>query len=148
MKTLPQAMVGLLLSVNAGIAQPAPPDPVVAVPYTPTEDEGFGEGDYILLTFDSLEGAVYYRLWRQVLVTLDLSEEGNLVELDTPKSVLIPWDLIGPFWDGHEGPEVMVVVDTDPAPESPTGWWAITAMYWDSHRRGTSVEIRGGYYVP
>ncbi len=143
------AIVGLLLSVSAGLAQPASPDTVVAVPYTPTEGEGFGKGDYILVTFDSLEEAEYYRLWRELLVTLGVVD-GSVVELDTPRSVLIAWDLIGPFWGGSEEPEVRVVVDTDLGTEStarPTGRWAVTALYRDRHRQETSVEIRGLYYL-
>ena len=36
-------MVGLLLPVDYGLAQPAAPGTVVAVHYTPAEDESFGE---------------------------------------------------------------------------------------------------------
>ena len=144
--TLRLATVLLLHSVSAGLAQPAAPDTVVAVPYTPTEDEGFEKGDYILVIFDSLEEAEYYRLWREVLVSLGVVD-GVIVELDTPRSVLIAWDLIGPFWGGAEEPEVRVVVDTDPLTSSPTGRWAITALYPERPRQETSVQIRGRYYL-
>ena len=49
-KKVTLAILALLLSVNAGLALPAPPDTVVAVPYTPAEAEG-DQGGFILLTF-------------------------------------------------------------------------------------------------
>ena len=78
------AIAALLLSVSAGLAQPAPPDTVLARPYAP---EGQAEeGGFFLLTWDAVEEADSYRIWREVMV--------NLGELDSPRGVLVPWGRI------------------------------------------------------
>ena len=84
------AIPALLLSVSAGLALPAPPETVVAAPFTPPEDQ-VDQGGFILLTWDAVEGADGYRLWRKVLVDRVLDEAGNTMELETPEFVLVPW---------------------------------------------------------
>ena len=141
-RALTQAIVGLLLSVSAGLAQPAAPDTVVAVPYTPAEDEGYGEGDYILVTWDAVEGAVYYRLWREVLVTTGLDEDYNIVELDTPEHVWVPWGRI----DARLGePVVRVVVDTLDGDMSTR--WALTALHRAGGPQEGSIRMYGAHYL-
>ena len=141
-RALTQAIVGVLLSVSAGLAQPAAPDTVVAVPYTPAEEEGYGEGDYILVTWDAVEGAAYFRLWREVRVTTGLDGDGNIVELETPEYVWIPWGLI----DAPLGePVVRVVVATLDGDLSTR--WALTALHYAGGRQEGSVQIRGTHYL-
>ena len=103
------AMLALLLSASAGTAQPAPPDSVFAEPYTPPgyEDEG-DQGGFILLTWNAVEGADGYRVYREVTVTWGLDKQGNLVELDSPQTVLVSWGVV----DQPEEPVVKVVVAT------------------------------------
>ena len=84
-KKVTLAILALLLSVNAGLALPAPPDTVVAVPYNPPENQGDQGGGLILLTWNAVEGADGYRIYREIPVTTDLDEQGNLVELDPPR---------------------------------------------------------------
>ena len=59
------AIPALLLSVSAGLAQPAPPGTVVAVPYDEPDYQG-DQGGFILLTWDAVEGADGYRIWREI----------------------------------------------------------------------------------
>ncbi len=84
------AIPALLLSVSAGLALPSPPETVVAAPFTPPEDQG-DQGGFILLSWDAVEGADGYRLWREVLVDRVLDEAGSTVELESPEFVLVPW---------------------------------------------------------
>ena len=102
------AILALLLCVNAVPAQPAPPDSVFAEPYTSPEAEG-DQGGFILLTFNAVDGADGYRVYREVTVTTGLDEQGNLVELDSPETAFVPWG----FVDAEAGePVVRVVVAT------------------------------------
>ena len=101
------AILALLLSASAGTAQPAPPDSVFAEPYTPPEAEG-DQGGFILLTWDAVEGADGYRIYRELAVTWGLDEQGNLVELDSPETALVSWGVV----DQPEESVVRVVVAT------------------------------------
>ena len=139
-RALTQAIVGLVLSVNAGLALPAAPDTVVAVPYTPAEDEGYGEGDYILVTWSAVEGADGYILYREVLLTLDVDEFGNMVELETPRPVLVSWGRIDAPWGE---PVVRVVVDTRDGDMDTR--WALTALHWAPDPR--EGPIYHGYHA-
>ena len=107
-KKVTLAILALLLSVNAGLALPAPPDSVVAEPYTEAEAEG-DQGGFILLTFNAVEGADGYRIYREIAVAWDLDEQGNVVEQDPPETALVPWG----FVEAEAGePVVRVVVST------------------------------------
>ena len=113
------AILALLLSVNAGLALPVPPDTVVAVPYNPPENQG-DQGGFILLIWNAVEGADGYRIYREIAVTVGLDEQGNLVELDSPKTALVRWGSIDPM-----EPVVRVVVATL---DSDSSWWAVTTV--------------------
>ena len=101
------SILALLLSANAVPAQPAPPDSVFAVPYTGAETEG-DEGGFILLVWDAVEGADGYRIYRELAVTWDLDEQGNLSMLDSPEYALVSWGVV----DQPEGSVVRGVVAT------------------------------------
>ena len=109
------AILALLLSVNAGFALPAPPDTVVAVPYQ-AEDQG----GFILMTWDPVEGADGYRVYREVSVNYGLDEQGNVVEVDT-RLVFVPWLTV----EAME-PVVRVIVATLDSVTSTR--WAVTTV--------------------
>ena len=69
-------------------AQPAAPDSVWIV----AQDE-----EAITLRWPVVEGADYYQVWRDVTVTMGLDAEGNLVELDEPRFVPVPWAKVAPM---------------------------------------------------
>ncbi len=119
-KKVTLAILALLLSVNAGLALPAPPDSVVAVPYNPPENQG-DQGGFILVTWNAVEGADGYRIYREIAVTVGLDEQGNLVELDSPKTALVSWGIIGPM-----EPVVRVVVAT--LDSDTHTLWAVTTV--------------------
>ena len=114
------AIPALLLSVSAGLAQPAPPETVVAAPFTPPEDQG-EQGDFLLLSWDAVEGADGYRLWREVLVDRVLDEAGNRMELETPEFVLVPWGRV----DSVPGAVVRAIVF---AGDMGMTRWAVTTL--------------------
>ena len=120
-KKVTLAILALLLSVNAGLALPAPPDSVVAVPYNPPENQG-DQGGFILVTFNAVEGADGYRIYREIAVTVGLDEQGNLVELDSPETAFVSWG----FVEAEAGePVVRVVVATL---DSDSSRWAVATM--------------------
>ena len=104
-KNATPAILALLLSVNAGLAQPSPPDVVVAEPFTPEEFEG-DQGGFILVTWDAVEGADGYRVYREIGITHGLDEQGNVVELDPSGTALVPWA----FVEAEAGETVVRVV--------------------------------------
>ena len=115
------AIPALLLSVNAGLALPAPPNTVLAEPYTPegqAEESGF-----ILLTWDAVEGADGYRIWRAVRVDRALDEAGNLVDLDRPADALVVWGVIDAV--ERETPVVRAIVA---AGDGDMTRWAVTTV--------------------
>ena len=116
------AITALLLSVSAGLAQPAPPETVVAAPFTPPEDQG-EQGDFILLSWDAVEGADGYRIWREIPVTATIDDQGNLVELDTPVAVLVPWGRIEQLPGESVVRAVVAMLDGDAATR-----WAVTTV--------------------
>ena len=118
-KEVTLAVLALLLSVNAGLALPAPPDAVVAVPYNPPEDQG-DQGGFILMTWDAVEGADGYRIYREVAVNYGLDEQGNVVEVDT-QFVLLPWHTVEPM-----EPVVRVIVAT--LDSDTNSLWAVTTV--------------------
>ena len=114
-KKVTLAILALLLSVNAGFALPAPPDSVVAVPYQ-AEDQG----SFILMTWDAVEGADGYRIYREVSVNYGLDEQGNVVEVDN-QLVFLPWLTV----EAME-PVVRVIVATLDSVMSTR--WAVTTV--------------------
>ena len=116
-KKVTLAILALLLSVNAGLALPAPPDSVVAVPYNPPENQG-DQGGFILVTFNAVEGADGYRIYREIAVTVGLDEQGNLVELDSPETAFVPWG----FVEAEAGEPVVRVVVATLDSDSHTRW--------------------------
>ena len=118
-KEVTLAVLALLLSVNAGLALPAPPDTVVAVPYTPPDYQG-DQGGFILMTWDAVEGADGYRIYREVTVNFGLDEQGNLVEVDT-QFALLPWHTVEPM-----EPVVRVIVAT--LDRNTNTRWAVTTV--------------------
>ena len=104
-KNATPAILALLLSVNAGLAQPAPPDVVVAEPFTPEEFEG-DQGGFILVTWNAVEGADGYRVYREIGITHGLDEQGNAVELDPSGTAFVPWA----FVEAEAGETVVRVV--------------------------------------
>ena len=116
------AIPALLLSVSAGLAQPAPPETVVAVPFTPPEDQG-DQGGFILLTWDAVDGADGYRIWREILVTTAIDDQGNLVELDNPRSALVPWGRAEQLPEESVVRAVVAMLDGDTATR-----WAVTTL--------------------
>ena len=103
-KNATPAILALLLSVNAGLAQPSPPDVVVAEPYTPEEYEG-DQGGFILLSWNAVEGADGYRVYRETAVTRVLDEQGNVAQ-DPSGTALVPWA----FVEAEAGETVVRVV--------------------------------------
>ena len=119
------AILALLLSANAVPAQPAPPDLVVAEPYTPEEYEG-DPGGFILLTWNTVKGADGYRIYREVAVTTGVDGQGNLVELDSPEYALVSWGSI----DQPEGSVVRVVVSFQNS-DTDARWAVVTVQNTD-----------------
>ena len=112
----------LLISVSAGLAQPAPPERVMAAPFTPPEDQG-DQGGWLLLTWDAVEGADSYRIWREIVATAAIDDQGNLVELDTPVAVLVPWGRIEQLPGESVVRAVVAALDGDT-----TTRWAVTTV--------------------
>ena len=115
LKKLTLSILALLQSVNAALSQPAPPDTVVAVPYQ-AEDQG----SFILMTWDAVERADGYRIYREVSVNYGRDEQGNVVEVDT-RLVLLPWLTV----EAME-PVVRVIVAT--LDRNTNTRWAVTTV--------------------
>ena len=116
------AMLAVLLSVNAGLALPVPPETVVAEPFTPEGDQGDQSG-FVLLTWDAVEGADGYRIYREIQVSVGLDEQGNVVELDTPRYALVPWGRIDPQPGESVVRAVVAMLDGDT-----NTLWAVTTV--------------------
>ena len=118
-KKLALGILALLQCANAGFADlPEPPDSVVAVPYQ-VEDEG-DQGGFILMTWDAVEGADGYRVYREVSVNYGRDEQGNVVEVDT-QLVFVPWLTV----EAME-PVVRVIVAT--LDSNTDTQWAVTTV--------------------
>ena len=131
------AILALLLSVSAGLAQPAPPETVVAVPFTPPEDQG-DQGGFILLTWDAVDGADSYRIWREIPVMPTLDDQGNLVELDNPRYVLAPWGRVEQLPGETVVKAVVAVLEED--------WDALWAVTTEQRTDGGWVESEPRYF--
>ena len=79
----------LLLLADLALARPMPPDSVWVEPATWPD----GRSGYIVY-WTAVEGADGYRIYREVPVTTDLDEDGNLVELEQPRFEWIPWGFV------------------------------------------------------
>ena len=121
------AILPVLLLWGAGArAQPAAPDSVWSdqecwsmVAEEPTE----GQDGSICLCWTTVEEADAYRIWRQIMVTSGLDEDGNLVELDTPRLAWVPWGKVDRPED--QGPVLCAVIaslDGDPT------WWGVSSV--------------------
>lgn len=115
------AILALLLSVNAGLAQPAPPDSVVAEPYNGAEGEG-DQGGFILLTWNAVEGADGYRIYREIAIITAPDEQGNLVTLDSPEYALVSWGVVEPEAGEAVVRAVVATLDSD------SSRWAVATM--------------------
>lgn len=84
----------LLLAVLLGTALPPAAqsalDETIPQPGDVTIGPYEEEPHFLLMRWTTLEGAKYYRVWREVVVALDLDDEGGVVELAEPKSAWIP----------------------------------------------------------
>ena len=101
----------LLLWCAGAQAQPAPPDSVWSDEECwtlATVDETDGQGARICLCWTTVEEADAYRIWREIMVTQGLDEDGNLVELDTPKPTWVAWGRVDPPED--QGPILCAVI--------------------------------------
>ena len=147
-RTSTLAILALMLSVNAGLAQPAPPETVVAVPYTPVDAGGDpiegDQGGFILLSWDAVEGADGYRIYREIQVSVGLDDQGNVVELDTPRYVLVPWGRIDPGPGESVVRAVVAMLDGDT-----NTLWAVTTVQntddgpVESEPRYFQVQVEG-----
>ncbi len=81
----------LLLFSDPTLAQPMPPDSVWVEPATWPD----GRPGHIVY-WTAVEGAEGYRIFRAILVTSGLDQDGNIVELEHPKSALVPWGFVEP----------------------------------------------------
>ena len=54
------------------------------------------DGDVVTLRWPAVEGADYYQVWRDIMVTSGLDAEGNVVELEEPKHAAVPWGKVEP----------------------------------------------------
>ena len=95
---------------DGGPVDPRPdgPDRLVGEDYKGALGEG-DQGGFVMLTFDlsddhsTIDG---YRIWRDITVTQDADEDGNLVELSEPTIQPVPWGRV----DAIPGVDVMRVV--------------------------------------
>ena len=137
------AIAALLLSASSGLAQPAPPGTVVAVPYDQPEDQG-DQGGFLLLTWDAVEGADHYRIWREIPVTAGIDDEGNIVELDSLRNVLVPWGRIEQLPGESVVRAVVALLDGEG-----TTRWAVTTVQstedgpLESEPRYFHVQVEG-----
>ena len=98
----------LLLLADLALALPMPPDSVWVEPATwPDGSPGH------IVYWTAVEGAEGYRIFRAILVTSGLDEDGNIVELDPPRSALVPWGFVEPAEPVVEW--MAVTLDGDPA---------------------------------
>ncbi len=116
------AILALMLSMSAGLAQPAPPETVVTEAFTPPEGQG-DQGGWLVLTWDVVEGADGYRIWREARVDRVLDEAGHIVELGTPEDALVVWSVIDVVQPGEAVVRAVVAAGDDDM-----GRWAITTV--------------------
>ena len=116
----------LLVWCAGAQAQPAAPDSVWSDEECwtlATVDQTDGQGARICLCWTTVEEADAYRIWRRIPVTIGLDEDGNLVELETPR-----WEWVA--WGGVDRPEdqgpilcaVIAALDGEPT------WFGVSSV--------------------
>ena len=137
------AILALLLSASAGLAQPAPPETVVAVPFTPPEDLG-DQGGFLLLTWDAVDGADGYRIWREIKVIAGLDDEGNIVEWDSPRNAFVPWGRIDQLPGETVVTAIVALLDGDVTTEQRTegGWLESEPRYFHVQVEGVGTGVQ------
>ena len=110
-KTVGRILPVLLVWGAGAQAQPAAPDSVWSdeecwsmVAEEPTDDGG----GFVCLCWTTVEEADAYRIWRKLHVNIVVDEAGNLVQLDTPEVVWVPWARVARPED--QGPILCTVV--------------------------------------
>ena len=100
----------LLVWCAGAQAQPAAPDSVWSDEecWTMVAEEPTDRQDFICLCWTTVEEADAYRIWREIMVTQGLDEDGNLVELDTPKPAWVAWGRVDRPED--QGPILCAVI--------------------------------------
>ena len=97
----------------------------MAEPYNGAEGEG-DQGGFILLTWDAVEGADGYRIYRQIAVTTVLDEQGNLVVVDPPRTALVSWGVVEQPEESSVVRVVVAAIDSDWEIGRP--WGAVRTM--------------------
>ena len=105
------------------------PDKLIAEDYMGADGAG-DQGGFVMLTWDlsddhdSIDG---YRIFREIQVTVAIGEDGELVELDEPRSEMIPW----------------AMVDAVPEPEEQIGRAIVATLDNASAIWGVAAEADG-----
>ncbi len=121
MKTVRSILPILLVWAAEAQAQPAPPDSVWSDEECwtmATADATDGQDGWVCLCWTTVEEADAYKVWRELMVAVGLDDAGNLVELDTPKPVWVPWGIVTRPED--QGPVLCAVIAT--LDDDPTRW--------------------------
>lgn len=84
------ALLGMLGTVVPLSAQSVL-DETIPMPGAVTAGPSEEDAQFWLMRWTPVEGAKYYRVWREVVVDYDLDDQGQLVELDQPKAAWLPW---------------------------------------------------------
>ena len=124
-KTVRGILPVLLVWCAGAQAQPAAPDSVWSDEecWTMVAEEPTDRQDFICLCWTTVEEADAYRIWRRIPVTQGLDEDGNLVELETPR-----WEWVA--WEGVDRPEdqgpilcaVIAALDEEPT------WFGVSSV--------------------
>ena len=75
-----------------------------------TADATDGQDGWVCLCWTTVEEADSYEIWRELMVAVGWDDAGNLVELDTPKPVWVPWGIVTRPED--QGPVLCAVIAT------------------------------------
>jgi len=88
MKTL---LLAALLGGALPLAAQNTVDGTIPTPGAVTATSSAADAQFWLMRWTPVEGAKYYRVWREVVVDHDLNEQGEVVALAQPKNAWIPW---------------------------------------------------------
>jgi hypothetical protein len=91
MKTL---LLAALLGAALPLAAQNAVDETIPTPGAVTATPSAEDAQFWLMRWTPVEGAKYYRIWREVLVDHDLNAQGELVPLAQPESKWIPWSKV------------------------------------------------------
>lgn len=91
MKTLLLAVLLGVLGTVFPLAAQSALDETIPMPGVVTAGPYEGDAQFWLMRWTPVDGAKYYRVWREVVVDYDLDDQGQLVELDQPENAWIPW---------------------------------------------------------